>query len=263
VKTIPGRLEVRTTVPANPSWVTVEARITFTVMQQTFVVEPGAVRPVERSGAEYELYTNPNEGLVRVTPTIRKLAGSLAGSSENPWTAMIAIQGFFFDHLKYGCMHLDELDRADPLGSLLERGWFNCITGSALFVALCRAKGIPARLVSGLMLWPTLPGNHYWIEVLVPPYGWVPADLAAWDLAAGQGNRNPWSRWYLGHVDYRMKCQCFPRLFEGMPGVHFPASWYSLSTITQEGTQTAYYALEGRRLLYRERLQFRLEEPTD
>lgn len=67
----------------------------------------------------------------------------------------------------------------------LRNGKGECGDLSALFVATCRAAGVPARTVSGFCM-----GNdqwHVWAEFLVPSVGWVPVDPA---FAAGARPRS-------------------------------------------------------------------------
>lgn len=54
-----------------------------------------------------------------------------------------------------------------------------CIDWSDLFVALCRAKNIPARTVAGYKLYaPAKEIKHAWPEVYFEEYGWVPFDVS-------------------------------------------------------------------------------------
>jgi transglutaminase-like putative cysteine protease len=58
-----------------------------------------------------------------------------------------------------------------------------CTDISSVFVALCRAAGVPAREVFGLRLGKNAEQDittwqHCWSEFFLPGYGWVPADPA-------------------------------------------------------------------------------------
>jgi len=58
----------------------------------------------------------------------------------------------------------------------------NCTVYSDLFVALCRAKGIPSRTVTGYSaVLGTDNGGHGWSEVYFDDLGWVPFDLTESD----------------------------------------------------------------------------------
>jgi transglutaminase-like putative cysteine protease len=66
---------------------------------------------------------------------------------------------------------------------LLKRGHAECRGYTMLFVGLCRAAGIPARSVWGLIrIAPTGErpkgswASHNWAEVYFPGSGWVPVD---------------------------------------------------------------------------------------
>jgi transglutaminase-like putative cysteine protease len=215
-------------------------------------VDGSLLEPWDLSDPDYRLYTQRFEGLIQVTEPVVRLADALAGRAGNAWDAVSAFWWFFFDRMSSGRVHHDELDPRDPLGSLVTRGWFDCYTGSALLAGLCRARGIPARVVNGFTLYALIPSNHYWMEVLLPPYGWVSLDLLSHDLSAGDREQTPWSRCFLGGLDYRMRCQCFPRQIVGPPGVRFPESWYVLPTVREQGLESAYYSLETGDLLYRD-----------
>lgn len=67
----------------------------------------------------------------------------------------------------------------------LRRGWGSCDDYSLLYIALCRAVGIPARYVSGYRFSPREvkrreielePFAHAWVEINLPGKGWITVD---------------------------------------------------------------------------------------
>lgn len=255
VRTVPGLLEARYTVPDHPDTVAVAVEITFCARRESYDVEPGRVQAPACGCADYELYTRRSEGLIQVTASVVQLAQALAGSTTNAWEALTSFWAYFFQHLRGGRIHHEELDSRDPLGSLIRRGWFDCYAGAALLAALCRARGIAARIVSGLVLYPAVPFDHYWTEVWMPPYGWIPLDLFSWQLAGGRLEEVKWSCCFRGRLDLRMKTECFPHAVIGIPGVRVPPSWYLVPRLTAQGAQTSCFALPTRQLLYRDTVE--------
>jgi hypothetical protein len=55
-----------------------------------------------------------------------------------------------------------------------------CIDYCDLFTAICRAKGIPARVVGGYQAYFHMTPKHSWVEVYLKEYGWVPFDPTQW-----------------------------------------------------------------------------------
>ena len=62
-----------------------------------------------------------------------------------------------------------------------------CVEFAAAMVALCRAKGIPARVVLGDILRETNT-DHAWVEVYYDEYGWVTYDPTAFGTDVFQKN---------------------------------------------------------------------------
>jgi transglutaminase-like putative cysteine protease len=67
--------------------------------------------------------------------------------------------------------------------SLLERPGGKCTDIHSVYVALCRAAGVPAREVFGIRQGKKTPTDitkwqHCWAEFYLPGYGWVPVDPA-------------------------------------------------------------------------------------
>ena len=119
----------------------------------------------------------------------------------------------------------DQVDSAAPGDWVLDTGWYDCQLGSSLFVSLCRARGIPARLMSGHMLYKLAPGFHYWAEVWKEDSGWLPFDFLSWDLSEA-GRDEVWRDRFAGNIDYRMVTQCLPLAFTGPMSVRFPPAWH-------------------------------------
>ncbi len=75
----------------------------------------------------------------------------------------------------------------------------NCTDFHALFMNLCRARGIPARFTMGVLL-PREPkgkldGYHCWCEFYVAGAGWVPVD-------ASEASKHPEKKdYYFGTLD--------------------------------------------------------------
>ena len=81
----------------------------------------------------------------------------------------------------------------------LVQGGGCCTDLHSLFIALARARGIPARLSMGYRLQEKNldkmvdPGYRCWVEYFVPNYGWISADIVEADAPNGLGPAR-WSK---------------------------------------------------------------------
>ena len=83
----------------------------------------------------------------------------------------------------------------------LRKGHGECGDYSALFVALCRAAGIPARPVTGF--WANKTNSwHVWAEFMLPTGEWIPVDCSLGDQ--NEKNRD----YYFGSLDNRRVALC-------------------------------------------------------
>jgi hypothetical protein len=248
----PGRLDAILS-GAIPPTASLGARLRFTAYPAA-----GAPPTAALSAEEAALYTRPQEGLINVSPRIVALAADLAGSETDPHRLMQRFWDFVLDHLNVGVIHYDEGEAADMIETALRLGWSDCQAGTALLISLCRARGMPARLVSGYQLYATNPSLHYWCEVWFADTGWTPFDLLAWPLSRG-GRDAAWRPYFFGAVDYRLKVEAFPRLFTGQGSVRLPRRWRQLhSTILGGGAYSFVDAVSGV-LAYRDEVCVRFE----
>lgn len=88
----------------------------------------------------------------------------------------------------------------------LDHGGGCCTDLHSLFIALARARGIPARMQYGYRALDSKagpnaydPGYRCWVEYFVPGLGWVPTDVVASDNA-GESNPAQWGSLSAGRV---------------------------------------------------------------
>jgi hypothetical protein len=244
----PGRLDTLIEVPACGE-MTIGVKAVFTAR-----LSASAKSSVALSREEVDLYTRPNEGLIKVNERVNALAANLAGTESDLLTIVRRYWTFMLSRLSHGTIHHNELDPARPVDWALEHGWCDCQVGSALLVALCRARGIPSRLVCGYLLYETAPAFHCWLEIWVEGVGWAPFDLLSWDLSAG-GRDEGWRDYFFGRINHRMAVERPPRLFGGAGSVRLPRAWHRLYALEGLGTTIAFHALDTGALVFRDHIE--------
>jgi Transglutaminase-like superfamily len=248
-----GRLDVQFAVPSDPI-VEIAAEFSFTTTGSSTDAKAGGLDPKES-----EIYLRPNEGLIRITPRIQHLADKLSGHEKISRNIIAALWSYVIDELNCGMVHYDQVSADAPGDWVLDSRWYDCQLGSALFASMCRARGIPARIMSGHMLYRPAPGFHYWTEVWIEGRGWTPFDLLSWDLSEA-GRNSTWRDYFAGHIDYRMVTQCMPLAFTGPMSVRFPAAWHLITTPSSTGMETCFSELDGS-LIYSDHVSVRKLEP--
>jgi len=205
------------------------------------------------------LWLRPIEGFATVTPRVAALAEHLAGSKRDQ-DAVSA----FWDHLTRSfCLGVVRYDAFRPETALdwaLDHGWFDCQIGCALLVALCRARGIPARLVGGNFLYRTYPSNHFWAEVWLEGEGWRPIDLMSWNLSLG-GELRDWRDRFFLRLEPRLVSQRMPRQITGPSSIKFPPSWQMLQTQTSDGLSITYTDVDSGASTWEDRISVQWLDP--
>ncbi|NKC34601.1 transglutaminase-like domain-containing protein, partial [Falsiroseomonas selenitidurans] len=239
----PGRMEVRLEAPA-------DAVLALRATARIAPLLRGALPPEPLPAEAAALHLRREEGFIRVTPAIAALA---AAAGEGPplrvaqaiWRATLA-------RLQVEPIHYAEVDVAAPGEWVLARGAADCQLVSALLVALFRARGIPARLVGGVLPYPRAPSRHYWAEAHLGG-AWHPFDAIARDLD-DNGRVPAWHDAFAGQLEPRLVTERHPRLFTGAPGVPMPPAWLMLRRLTRDGAAVRHVEAGTGRLLYEEEI---------
>lgn len=180
-----------------------------------------------KKDAAFQLFTRPEKTIETLHPDIKAKAAMLRGNREVVETAR-AIYDFVIDSTTYRF-----LNGIKGAGYCLKNGHGECTEYSALFVAICRAAGIPARPVLGCFGDKTN-GWHAWAEFMLPSGQWIPLDPT-------NGDRNPQRRhnWF-GHLENRrvsfgktydtdMKTGSTKRTRRHVDGLQFGAYWFQVT----------------------------------
>jgi len=136
-----------------------------------------------------ESYLKEERHIEAKSPVIKDIADGIAGMEEVEATKNIydfVKESLEYDHSKA------KSDTAKAYGAetVLKVGKGVCVEYADLFVAICRAKGIPAKYIGGI----TTEGNeenkgHAWAEAYITDYGWVPFDPTWGDTGASDFDR--------------------------------------------------------------------------
>lgn len=114
-------------------------------------------------------------------PIIQNAVQDAIGTETNLYWKAKLLHDYVKNHLYY-----DIDGKWDEAPIVLSRGNGSCSEYSWLYIALCRAAGIPARYVGGTVIGSAgiTPYNdsvfHRWTQIYLPNYGWVPVDVT-WD----------------------------------------------------------------------------------
>jgi len=101
---------------------------------------------------------------------IQQIAEGITGENESE--VVEKIYNYVIDNMEYGGY------KPKPAGATkaLAQRKGDCTEYTHLFVAICRAKNIPAKVISGYITKFDVTPRHNWAEVYLKEYGWVPFD---------------------------------------------------------------------------------------
>jgi transglutaminase-like putative cysteine protease/sugar lactone lactonase YvrE len=126
-------------------------------------------------------------------PYIRELSKKIVGDEKNPFWIAFRIHQYLHKSIEY-----QRTGGWNAAPIVLKRGNGSCSEFTFAFLALARAAGLPARYEAGIVV----RGDdasiddvyHRWVQVYLPPFGWVPVDpsrgkpATAMDVASSFGS---------------------------------------------------------------------------
>ncbi len=200
-------LAVHITAPTTSA---AEVTVEFTVRRRASFVDIDATRVGILTNAQRHLFAEElrrDAPHMEVTPTIQKVADDACGKEANLYTqcrTLLERVATIADH--YSKDPTKPKCGVGDAGNCLANGGGCCTDLHSLFIALARARGIPARLQMGYRLLEKNegkevdPGYRCWPEYFLPGYGWVAADVVEADAPEGTGQ----ARWYTGLSERRL-----------------------------------------------------------
>ena len=114
------------------------------------------------------------------TEPVRTTAREIVGDEENPYWIARKIYDWVRESLEY-----ERVGGWDVPTTLIKRGTGSCSEYAFLYIALCRAAGLPARYEASVVVRGDDASMddvyHRWCEVFLPGIGWVPVDPSGGD----------------------------------------------------------------------------------
>ncbi|MFX0067656.1 MAG: transglutaminase family protein [Promethearchaeota archaeon] len=163
--------------------IAVQMSYSIQLIESRWLINEASVGTYNLSDPVYQKYTQPDINIESDDSLIISKANEIVGSETNPYSKSKLIYEWVANNLAYTV-------QGNERGALwaLTNQQGDCSEFSDLFIALCRASGVPARKIIGWAFdqllyasqgssesFTDFPG-HAWVEVLIPGYGWVPAD---------------------------------------------------------------------------------------
>lgn|GEM_PF-4698731 len=150
-------------------------------------IDPQKVGTYDKESSFYRLYTKSETWIEADADKIIRKANELTNKEDGPYQAAESINHFVYNYLEPKQIEwISPEDFFKEYGALAtyKRGYGTCNNYALLFVALCRAAGIPARTVNGINFFEELLGekfaiesmSHAWAEFYLPGYGWITVD---------------------------------------------------------------------------------------
>ncbi len=172
----------------------IRKRFKVTSFEVEYTVDPQTIGRYNKNSYIYRRYTQSEQG-IETSGAVRDLARLIVGDEKNPYLQARLLFGWIILNMAYSDVRQEysaQLAIETRLGDSAHYG--------LVFVALCRALHIPARLVCGHWSLGNR-GQHVWTEFYLPNYGWIPSDPSEADYDNPEIITDTLYKRYFGHLD--------------------------------------------------------------
>lgn len=136
---------------------------------------------------DLSLFTEPEYYIDSGSRQVESIVRNIIGKEVRPLLIAEKLYNYVVNRMVYDEKKLSEgLTTYEYASDILQKRKGICTDYSILYIALCRAAGIPAKFVQGIPAFSILmeesrsiPYGHAWVEIKLPGYGWIPVDITA------------------------------------------------------------------------------------
>ncbi|MCL2066228.1 MAG: IPT/TIG domain-containing protein [Treponema sp.] len=173
------------------------------VYSQEAAVNPQLIRLDERS--PLDAYTQSSPLIPSDNPRIKSQVDAILGRERNPYTRARLIYEWFIREMTI-TESLPQAQANWPVSAtdIMENKQTDTYTAALLFCAMSRAAGLPSIPTAGVLIsrdQHTM--RHYWAEIWINGFGWLPVDPAMGAGAVGADfiSRQNSASFYFGGLD--------------------------------------------------------------
>jgi len=169
-----------------------------TIWETRYFIFPDKVGALQEIPKEImALYLENNEKYQIDHPVIREALKECVGEEKNPYWIARKIFNYLIENMYY-----EMVGGWNTAPTVLDRGNGSCSEYTFVYIAMCRAAGLPARYVGSVVVRNDDVSMddvfHRWAEVYLPNYGWIPVDPSGGDQELPRDQAN-----YFGHLANR------------------------------------------------------------
>ncbi|MBI4646858.1 MAG: transglutaminase domain-containing protein [Bacteroidia bacterium] len=146
-----------------------------------YFIFPDKAGKIEDIPAEIKnKYLENNDKYMIDHTIIQNAVKSAVGDEKNPYWIARKLYNYIIAKMEY-----EMVGGWNTAPTVLARGTGSCSEYAFVYIALCRAAGIPARYVGSVVIRGDDASMddvfHRWAEIYLPNYGWIPIDPSGGD----------------------------------------------------------------------------------